>query len=128
LFCYTKYIHSLILNKLDFNIFVFGLIIYVTFPDLKGPSCVVVIVWQLNLQLPVQSVPINTKSCEFEPRSWWGVLDTTLCNQVCQWVVTGRWFSPGTPISSTNKTDCHNWNIVESGVKNQKPNLSSLNC
>jgi hypothetical protein len=21
--------------------------------------------------------------------------------------VTGRWFSPGTPVSSTNKTDCH---------------------
>jgi hypothetical protein len=21
--------------------------------------------------------------------------------------VTGRWFSPGTPFSSTNKTDCH---------------------
>jgi hypothetical protein len=26
---------------------------------------------------------------------------------VCQWLVTGRWFSPGTPVSSTNKTDCH---------------------
>jgi hypothetical protein len=22
--------------------------------------------------------------------------------------VTGRWFSPGIPVSSTNKTDCHN--------------------
>jgi len=22
--------------------------------------------------------------------------------------VTGWWFSPGTPVSSTNKTDCHN--------------------
>jgi hypothetical protein len=22
--------------------------------------------------------------------------------------VTGRWFSPGTPVSSTNKTDHHN--------------------
>jgi hypothetical protein len=21
--------------------------------------------------------------------------------------VTGQWFSPGTPVSSTNKTDCH---------------------
>ena len=26
-----------------------------------------------------------TKSCEFEPRSWWVVLDTTLCDKVCQW-------------------------------------------
>ena len=24
-----------------------------------------------------------------------------------QWFVTGRWFSPGTPVSSTNKTDHH---------------------
>ena len=24
-----------------------------------------------------------------------------------QWLATGRWFSPGTPVSSTNKTDRH---------------------
>jgi hypothetical protein len=36
-----------------------------------------------------------------------GVLDTTLCDQACQWLATGRWFSPGTPVSSTNKTDSH---------------------
>ena len=40
--------------------------------------------------------------------SWWGVLDTTVCNKVCQWPTAGRWFSPGTPVSSTNKTDSHN--------------------
>ena len=34
-----------------------------------------------------------------------GVLITTLCDQVCQWLVAGRWFSLGTPISPTNKTD-----------------------
>jgi len=34
-----------------------------------------------------------------------GVLDTTLCDQVCQWLTIGRCFSPGTPVSSTNKTD-----------------------
>jgi hypothetical protein len=40
------------------------------------------------------------------------------CDQVCQWLATDRWFSPGTPVSSTNKTNRHdNWNIVESGVK-----------
>jgi hypothetical protein len=47
------------------------------------------------------------QSCEFEPWSWWGVLDTTLCDKVCQWLAAGLWFSPGTPVSSTNKTDCH---------------------
>ena len=26
---------------------------------------------------------------------------------VCQWLATGRWFSPGSPVSSTNKTDRH---------------------
>jgi len=37
----------------------------------------------LDKQLPVQSVPIITKSCEFKTRSWQGVLDTTLCDKVC---------------------------------------------
>ena len=32
---------------------------------------------------------------------------TTSCDTVCQWLVTDRWFSPGTPVSSTNKTDRH---------------------
>jgi hypothetical protein len=45
-------------------------------------------------------------SCEFESRSWRGVLDT-LCEKVCQWLATGQLFSPGTPVSSTNKTDFH---------------------
>jgi hypothetical protein len=31
--------------------------------------------------------------------------------KVCQGLSTGRWFSPGTPVSSTNKTDRHN--IIE---------------
>jgi hypothetical protein len=37
-----------------------------------------------------------------------GVLYTSLCDKVCQWVSTGRWFTPDTPLSSTNKTDHHN--------------------
>ena len=44
---------------------------------------------------------------KFESRSWRGVLDTTLCNKDCQWFAAGRWFSPSTPVSSTNKTDRH---------------------
>jgi hypothetical protein len=36
-----------------------------------------------------------------------GVVDTTLCDQVCQWLVTGRLFSPGTLVFSTNRTDRH---------------------
>jgi hypothetical protein len=26
---------------------------------------------------------------------------------ICQWLSAGRWFSPGTPVSSTNKIDRH---------------------
>ena len=33
---------------------------------------------------------------------------TTLCNTVCQWLATGRWFTPCPLVSSTNKTDRHN--------------------
>ena len=36
-----------------------------------------------------------------------GVLDTTLWDKVFQWFATSRWFSPGTPVSSTNKSDRH---------------------
>jgi hypothetical protein len=32
---------------------------------------------------------------------------TTLCGKVCQWLAAGWWFSQGTPVSSTNKTDSH---------------------
>jgi len=32
---------------------------------------------------------------------------TTLCDKVCQWLATYRWFSPCPPFSSTNKTDRH---------------------
>ena len=46
-------------------------------------------------------------SCEFESRSWRGVLNTILSHKVCQWLVVGWWFSSGTPVSSTNKTDRH---------------------
>ena len=54
---------------------------------------------------------INTKNFQIELRSWRRVLDTTFC----QWLVTGRWFSPGTPVSSNN-----NWNIIVSDVKHHK--------
>ena len=50
---------------------------------------------------------------------------TTSCDKVCQWLVAGRWFSLGTPVSSANKTKQprYNWNIVESGVKHHSSTL-----
>jgi hypothetical protein len=53
----------------------------------------------------MQSVPITTKVASSNPAQV-GVLETTLCDKVCQWLATGQ-FSPGTPVSSTNKADCH---------------------
>ena len=35
------------------------------------------------------------------------ILDTTLCDKVCQWLVVVLWFSQGTPVSSTKKIDRH---------------------
>ena len=48
------------------------------------------------------SVPITT-SCEFLSRSCRGVLDTTLCDKVCQYLATGRQYSPGTPVSEISE-------------------------
>ena len=44
-------------------------------------------------------------SALLENSSWRGVLDTTLCDKVCQSLGTGRWFFPRTSVSSINKTD-----------------------
>ena len=49
----------------------------------------------------------NNQRCQFESSSWQCVLYTTLYDKVCKWLVTGRWFSPCTQVSSTNKTDRH---------------------
>jgi hypothetical protein len=55
----------------------------------------------------MQSVAITTQLWVRIPL-WRGVLDITLCDKVCEWLATGRGFSLGTPVSSTNKTDRHN--------------------
>jgi hypothetical protein len=44
--------------------------------------------------------------------------DTPLCGKVCQWLTTGRWFSPVLRFPPPIKlTTTYNWNIVESDVK-----------
>jgi hypothetical protein len=40
-----------------------------------------------------------------------GVLDATLCGKACLLLAECRWYYPGTPVSSTNKTDRHD--IIE---------------
>ena len=56
-----------------FMMYIIGTVVFVT-------------VWELDLQLPVQSVTITTK----------------VCDEVCQWLETGRWISSG-----ANKTERH---------------------
>ena len=77
---------------------------------IQKEAVMVVIEWQVGLQLPMQSVPITTNVVSSNPRIplMEGVLDTTFCDKVCQWLAAGRWFSPSIPVSSTNKTDRHN--------------------
>jgi hypothetical protein len=61
---------------------------------------------------------------------------TTLCDKVCQWLATGRWFFPGPPVSSTNKTDHHDiaeilLKVVLNIIKQEKKNfccLSDYDC
>ena len=49
-----------------------------------------------------------------------------ICDKVCQWLVTGRWFSPVPSASSTNKTDHHDILVTESGIEHHKPQTSSI--
>jgi hypothetical protein len=53
-------------------------------------------VCQLDLQLPLQSVPITTKVVTSNSAYGEVLYDTTLCDKVCQW------FSPDIPVSSIN--------------------------
>ena len=49
---------------------------------------------------------------------------TTLCDRVCQWLVIGRWFSPGPPVSSTIKIDHHDITeiLLKVALNTIKPN------
>jgi hypothetical protein len=87
----------------------------------------------LSISYNLFSSTLFNGSLIFESHSWGGILDTTLCNYGCQWLATGQWYSPDTPVSSTNKTDRHdvnNWNSVESGIKHNNPNpgANDNNC
>ena len=53
---------------------------------------------------------------------------TTLCDNVCQWLTAGRWFSPGPRVSSTNTTDCYDITeiLLKVALNTIKPNFSML--
>jgi hypothetical protein len=74
-----------------------------------GPS------WSWSYGSWIYNYMCNHQSCEFKTRSWLGVLDTTLCDKVCQWLAAGWWFS-------TNKTDRHDITeiLLKGHVKHHK--------
>jgi hypothetical protein len=63
----------------------------------------------------MQSMPITTKVVSSNPAHGevYSIQQYNVCDKVCQWLVAGRWFSPGTPVSSTNKTDDHDILVTE---------------
>jgi hypothetical protein len=60
-------------------------------------------------------VPITTKVVSLNPV--YGKLYSIQHYVICQWLETGLWFSPGTPISSTNKTDHHTKTIYRTELQ-----------
>ena len=48
------------------------------------------------------------------------------CDKVCQCLATGQWFSPGPPVSPTNKTDRHN--IIEILLKVVLNTIKQTSC
>ena len=66
----------------------------------------------LDIQIPVQSVPINNKVVSSNPAHGDVYSIQIYMIEVCQWLATGWWFSPGTPVSSSNKTDHHDINEI----------------
>ena len=78
----------------------------------------------MELQLPMQSVPITTSVVCFEPLSGKVYSIQYYVIRFVSDLATSWWFSQGTPVSSTNKhwPPRYNWNIVESGIKHHDPN------
>ena len=52
---------------------------------------------------------------------------TTLCDKVCQWLAIGRWFSPGPPVFSTNKTEVLLKVVLSTIKQTNKQTIQTLN-
>jgi hypothetical protein len=71
-------------------------------------------IWSLNFEVwsPKSEVWRYLSLSVLSPLMLWVRISirarrTTLCDKVCQWLATGRWFSPSPPVSFTNKTEHH---------------------
>jgi hypothetical protein len=86
----------------------------------------------LELQLPVQSVPITTKVVNSNPFHSEVYSIQQYVTFMWHWLAIGWWFSPGTPVSSTNKTDHHDiaeilLKVVLNTIDQTKPNQKQTN-
>jgi hypothetical protein len=81
-------------------------------PHLLRPALLLLLVVYIRLEFAICNKLAN-------PFKWtilyaglilwiYGTYRCALSDTVCQWFATGRWFSPRTPVSTTNKTDRHN--------------------
>ena len=74
----------------------------------------------------MQSVHITTKVASSNPAHG-EVYSKQHYVIVCQWLATGRSFSPGSTVTFTNKTDRHDiTDSVESDVKHHNPNPGNI--
>ena len=87
-------------TMLSLNILWLGSSINLSFSE---GAVLVVIAWQLDLQVPMQSVLITIKVVSSN------IVHGEVYSVQRYWIkfVTGWWFSPGIPVSSTNKSDRH---------------------
>jgi hypothetical protein len=86
----------------------------------------------LELQLPVQSVPITTKVVKSNPFHSEVYSIQQYVTFMWHWLAIGWWFSPGTPVSSTNKTDHHDiaeilLKVALNTIDQTKPNQKQTN-
>ena len=71
--------------------------------------CNFIIFWNCSdsVVIFVKYITWETDTCLYINVNSKDTLIETLCDKVFQWLSAGRWFSPGTPVSSTNKTVRH---------------------
>ena len=67
----------------------------------------VLIVWYFDLSLPMQSVLITTNVVSSNSAQTRCIRYNIMSYSLSVTCYRSGWFSPGTPVSFTNKTDCH---------------------
>jgi len=96
------------------------------------PSCFTMFSFIRNCAVSIFSLFMDLfiQCCWIVYRFGRNALNTTLCHKVCQWIGAGRWFSPGTPVSSTSKTDRHDMSeiLLKMALNTITPLVIYLHC